>query len=234
MAITRRSFVGGATALAIASTTVSVGGCVAAAPVAAPTVGAWLSELATALSVAVAIDVLKYGAKIGVKEWKETLYDRLGPGEGWYKVNGYCRTEVAPALLVATAATEERLDDPKTTDVVVVLKKGREGVRLPSWAWFALSTFGNKYLDEGDKDLRHERVALLGYALAPAGVREKRVTLPGKLIAGVNYATAAGGYVELGKLENEDHSYTGAIKISGMPDKTGAARVEHFALPSDY
>ena len=230
MAITRRLLVGSLASLAIPSAAVSLGGC--AAPIAVPIAGAWLGELGTALSVAVAIEVLKYGAKIGIDKWKGTLGERLGPG--WYKGDGYYRTAVAPALLVATAATEARLNDPRTCDVVVILKKGSEGVRLPSWAWLTLSTFGNRYLEEGDKNLRYERAALAGYALAPSGIREKRVSLPGKLIAGVSYSTAIGGYVDLAKTENPDHTYTGSIKISGMPDTKGIARVEHYTLPSDY
>ncbi len=122
--------------------------------------------------------------------------------------------------------------NPMEAQVVALLRQGK-GILLEAWAWQTLTMFAEKFLSgRGGADLE-EAKQLLGYALTPAKPRSKKFQTDGKLAAGVTYYAANGSYVEIVKIEESDHSFTGRIKVSGIPDASGVARIETFKLPAE-
>ncbi|MGJ7442937.1 hypothetical protein [Aquipuribacter sp. MA13-6] len=232
--LSRRTVLLGVPALGfVGAITAGCGGPVVAAA-SNPAVQTWFLSLSAGLGANITTDVVKYGPDRAIEDWTTVFggwLEKWG-ALGYYGTKGRAKDgDVSPVLLVRLTAVAEEGTDPLSDQVGVIINHGANGVLLDTWAWQTLAMFSEAFLeDRVDAELA-EAKALLAVSLMPSGERAVEVTSPGNLVAAVTYVTAVGGYVELARVEEPDHTHTGRIKISGIPDQSGQARVQEFVLP---
>lgn len=101
---------------------------------------------------------------------------------------------------------------------------------LPTWAWMTLREFAKKqYSDKEGADLKR-RQAFLRLALRPSSSHVERHETLGKVVADTVCWKTIVGQVDMAKIEKSDHTYKGAIKVSGYPDEKGPSAVDEIDL----
>lgn len=213
------------------------GGCGAAAPAVGPALSnpatqTFLVSVATSLGASAIEDVLKEGAK-GLEKW-------YGPTQEWitkwnrkkksYYYHEVFKSEASPAFLLVRTSLDAN-GNPLKDEVGVILNYGAEAVRLPAWAWQTLIMFSEAFLQGRDGANEAQARALMVAALAPTTSKVAKHATPAGAIATVSYQTKLGP-VDLAKVEESDHSYSGVIKVSGIPDEALESIVSHYPLPT--
>jgi len=232
---------------AIAASIPLVAGCGAAAAVLKnPATQTWLATLAATLGANIVTDLAKEGPDEATKAWLTgfwELYAHWFPdrGDNGCAYTSECyRADATPAFLLIAlvaaatpdaAACENAQSDPLNDPCGVVINEGKDGILLPAWAWQTLVTFANDQTgSKRDAELEQTK-ALLSVTLAPTSSKVQSDQSWARAVEYVSYMTHVGP-VDLAKVERPDHSFTGMIKVSGFPDKVGAATVWEYALPT--
>lgn len=240
--VARRTLLGGVLATAMAP---ALSGCqVVGSAVSNPAVSGWLGQLSATVGANIVTDLSKEGADEAAEAWLTgfwKFYEKWFPER--FANHAACvfakayRSEASPAfLLVATvtAAGEcKKLPaDPLNDGCGVIINKGKDGFHLPSWAWQTLVMFSEE-MTRGKRDADLQQMKkLLSVALAPTSSKTKRDKSWASAVAYVSYMTHLGP-VDIAKVENPDHSHRGLVKVSGLPDKVGAATVWEYPIPTE-
>ncbi len=203
-----------------------------------PAVNNWLYQFGIALAATATVELGKD------PEWRKafwTLYEQWFPER---EDNG-CVTSVTQMsegpgplfLLVATRAStepcksESNRADPLNDGCGVVINKGEDGFHLPSWAWQSLAMFAHEITtDLSGADLERAKT-LLQVSLAPTSSDTGRDQSWAKAVEFISYQTHMGP-VDIARVENEDHTFSGLVKVSGFPDATGQATVWTYPIPT--
>lgn len=217
-----------------------LGGCGAAAPAAGPVAASltnpaterFLAQVAIALGASVLEDALKEGS-VGLKKWFEPTMKWITKWHGkstfwWYsQVFG---STYSPGFLLVRISKKES-GNPLRDEVGIILDYGKEAIRLPAWAWQTLVIFSEDFLkNRTGADLAQAR-ALLVAALAPSSSKVKTHATPTGVVATVSYSSKLGP-VDILKIEEENHSFSGVIKVAGIPDAALESIVSHYPLPT--
>lgn len=220
-------------------------GCQVLAPIVRnPAVSGWLGQLSATVGANIVTDLSKGGVDETAKAWStgvRKLYQQWFPKRaadqaGCIVTKAY-RSGASPAfLLVATLAAagecRKLSADPLKDGCGVVINKGKDGFHLPSWAWQTLVMFSEE-MTRGKRDADLQQMKkLLSVALAPTSSKTKRDKSWASALAYVSYMTHLGP-VDIAKVENPDHGHRGLVKVSGFPDKVGAATVWEYPIPTE-
>ncbi len=239
--VARRTALAGASAFGF--TTITGCGPFAAGSVASPAVSNFLYELGVSIAATATVDLSKEMAK-ETKLWRSVQgqISELFGGDSWSYFHGSYRGEGDDFLCAGFTSDdfaklseeEQEREIWRWARVAVILNPEADSscFELPQWAWQGLLMFGSWFIDSKDADDRPQARALLQYALAPGKVRAASSQSPAGLVAWTGYQSKTGGYVDIAKLEREDHSFSVWVKVAGIPDTTGSAIVKEFELPT--
>lgn len=210
--------------------------------VANPATSSFVQQLGIAIAATGTVDVAamlaEEPASALATRIREVIPEWLGETAWSRWPEGY-RTEEGDVVLVGfVPLTSEEWKSSgqywRDAEVAVMLDKNGviEGVRLPSWAWQGLVMFNDWYVGERPSEQQAEARALANYALRPGSTRSDSGESPTGLVAWAGYQNVTGSHIDIAKLEREDHTYSVWIKISGLPDSTGAPLIKEFELPT--
>lgn len=122
--------------------------------------------------------------------------------------------------------------DPLNDYCAVFFDTANDAILLPSWAWQTLLMFADEQRsDKEGADL--ERIKqFLKISLSPISSHTEEHETWANAVATVSWQTNYGP-VDIGRIEKDDHSYEGIIKVSGFPDGSKKPTVFKSDLPTE-
>lgn len=222
---------------AAAITTATLTGCGAGPIVAAnPVTQQMLIGLASSLGATLLVNVGDDAVTEIEKQWANGFNATLTRDlvDCSFFPQSYASPDGARILLTeyVRGTTTDVASEPLVRGCAITIgAEGKEAVALPSWAYQTLAAFTKNYLEDRDGVSRYEGEALMATALAPTSSKAHEGASLAGSVKFLSYTTARGP-VDLSLWEQEDHSYSGRIKVSGLPDETGESLIWECEVPN--
>ncbi|SDN37530.1 hypothetical protein SAMN05216355_102167 [Actinomyces ruminicola] len=209
-----------------------------------PAVQSFLIQLAATIGAELALDWIR-GDTEPLSDWEDSIDAKWGEWHesddvGWCSpLRVYVDNDSRPSIVVkrfyaddAECKTSDRTRDPLNDHVGVFLDSGKDAVLLPAWAWQTVMMFAEQQrMGKEGADLKQVD-QLLKLALQPTSSKTDSHETWANAVSTVSWGTVCGP-VDVGRIENDDHTYRGIIKVAGFPDEFGESIVFENNLPTE-
>lgn len=242
--VTRRTLFAAAGVAVVATSSSS---CSKASVASSPLVKNFLVEVASAIGAEIVLSVAEKFEGI-LSDWASGIHSK------WveWKNNGEvanCRAHKVvvdnvdnPTLVVVNLhpvyivdnACGGRYSDPMyplNECCAVFFDTAKDAILLPGWAWQTLLMFVEQQKTDKEGAILKQTEQLLRVSLRPTSSRTEEHQTWANAVSTVSWQTGVGP-VDIGRIEKEDHTYKGVIKVTGFPDKSGSPIVFEKDIPA--
>lgn len=120
---------------------------------------------------------------------------------------------------------------PLNQSCAVFFDTANDAVLLPGWAWQTLLMFVEQQKKDKEGAILKQTEQLLRLSLCPTSSRTEEHETWANAVSTVSWQTGVGP-VDIGRIEKDDHTYKGVIKVSGFPDENGSPTVFEEDIPA--
>lgn len=120
---------------------------------------------------------------------------------------------------------------PLNRSCAVFFDTANDAVLLPGWAWQTLLMFVEQQKTDKEGAILKQTEQLLKLSLRPTSSHTEEHETWANAVSTVSWQTGLGP-VDIGRIEKDDHTYKGVIKVSGFPDEEGSPIVFEKDIPT--
>jgi len=231
----RRRFLAASTASALlvatggtlASCAAAADGGGAAASAFDPTVGDWLTTIASTIGATIIEDALTKGLSGFFSSWTSNVSDTVSKQSPPLYSSDFWVHQVPPVVLIGMYQTEQ--GDPSTDQLLACVNNGSDAVVFEPWAWQALSYFLNDLTSGLTGAQLREIQALCVLSVIPSGTVPQSGSSPEGSVAWMTYTTH-NGTVEISEQKQSDGSYSATVLANGIPDANNQPTIKQYNL----
>lgn len=201
-----------------------------------PTVQELIGEIAKEVGANVVLKIAKYTAS-HLDEWRNNIESKVKEWASGGSVSScdddhmWTDNPDSPTIIVRELRGSPSSCEANSSNsyCAIFFDAASDVVLLPMWAWMTLREFTKEqYSDKEGADLKRTQ-ALLRMAIRPTSSRTDQHETPGNAVATVSWKTKE-GQVDIARIEKDDHTYKGVIKVFGYPDENGLPTVVEMDL----
>ena len=120
---------------------------------------------------------------------------------------------------------------PLNQSCAVFFDTANDAILLPGWAWQTLLMFVEQQKIDKEGAILKQTEQLLRLSLCPTSSHTEEYETWANAVSTVSWQTGLGP-VDIGRIEKDDHTYKGVIKVSGFPDEEGSPIVFEEDIPT--
>jgi lipoprotein len=195
-----------------------------------------IEEIAATVGADFVLDLGEY-VKDHLGEWKSYIESKVNEWVGEDAISDCDPSKMwtddpdNPTIIVKevygpSSSCEANSDD---SYCAIFFSGASDAILLPTWSLITLHDFVIEQCeDEEGADLNRIK-QLLKKTLCPTSSHTEQYETPGNTVETVSWRTQD-GQVEMAKIEKDDHTYEGMIKVDGYPDESNSWTVRRYSI----